>query len=289
MASGAITARGDHLYLLFTQTLDGFEEVYLSENTQSPQGTVTGVVRDQYGMGVSGATVAWSSSLQTTTGGGGVYSLSLPEGTHEVTASKAFYSADSQSGISVTAGQTTSGVDFAISGQPPLDVWNVTHTEGNQQNSFEWLGATSDNYDGVEIRYKTTGPLTGPTDGALAGDIPGDPWQLYSFTHSGLTNGQTYYYGLFAYFADASRHYAGGVLINELRPAGPADLDRDGDVDSVDFGELQACYSGVGIPFMEDCDDADIDNDMDVDMDDYLDFADCVSGPNNPSDPNCVN
>ncbi|MBP7933710.1 MAG: hypothetical protein KA354_03585 [Phycisphaerae bacterium] len=83
-----------------------------------------------------------------------------------------------------------------------------------------------------------------------------------------------------------------------------ADLDGDSDVDQVDFGLWQLCFSGpAGIPFDPDAcacldrDDSNADHlfnppddgDGDVDMDDFAKFAACYSGPGIPADKACDN
>lgn len=83
-----------------------------------------------------------------------------------------------------------------------------------------------------------------------------------------------------------------------------ADLDGDGDVDQLDFGLWQLCYSGpTGSTFDGDactCLDRDDQNgdhlynppddgDEDVDMDDFTKFSACFSGPGIPADKTCDN
>lgn len=60
----------------------------------------------------------------------------------------------------------------------------------------------------------------------------------------------------------------------------PADLDRDGDVDQVDFGLFQTCWTGVDVPQdLPDCQVARLDDDSDVDWADFDVFQNCASGP----------
>lgn len=69
----------------------------------------------------------------------------------------------------------------------------------------------------------------------------------------------------------------------------PVDYDRDGDVDMVDFGHFQACWTGTDIPqrnWM--CGDAKLDWDDDVDPADLAMFIECASGPALPADPACM-
>jgi hypothetical protein len=82
-----------------------------------------------------------------------------------------------------------------------------------------------------------------------------------------------------------------GVLVDEhgcprlIR----ADFDHDGDVDQLDFGHLQACFSGNTIPQADPaCADALLDDDSDVDRDELRIFLGCLSGPGVPADPACA-
>jgi polysaccharide biosynthesis protein PslG len=67
-----------------------------------------------------------------------------------------------------------------------------------------------------------------------------------------------------------------------------ADFDRDGDIDQVDFGHFQACYSGSGIDPDPACTDAKLDMDADVDLDDFAVFQTCMSGPAVLATLNCM-
>jgi murein DD-endopeptidase MepM/ murein hydrolase activator NlpD len=72
-------------------------------------------------------------------------------------------------------------------------------------------------------------------------------------------------------------------------PTVPADFDRDGDVDQEDFGRLQACLSGAGVPQnVPACVNARLDSDEDVDAGDVAIFQRCLSGPDVPANPNCA-
>jgi len=68
------------------------------------------------------------------------------------------------------------------------------------------------------------------------------------------------------------------------------DSDGDGDVDQSDFGHLQACLSGAGVPQNNaTCQDAKLDPDSDVDSSDVAIFRRCLSGAGIPADPSCAN
>jgi hypothetical protein len=67
------------------------------------------------------------------------------------------------------------------------------------------------------------------------------------------------------------------------------DYDRDGDVDMDDFGHIQACLSGSGVPQNDPaCANAKLDADTDVDKLDINVFRGCMRGPGIPPNPtNC--
>jgi hypothetical protein len=72
-------------------------------------------------------------------------------------------------------------------------------------------------------------------------------------------------------------------------PVVPGDLDRDGDVDQQDFGLLQACLSGPGVPVSTVCRSGDVDGDEDADQQDVGVLQTCLSGSNVQGDPDCRN
>ncbi|MCP4221936.1 MAG: hypothetical protein GY773_01160, partial [Actinomycetia bacterium] len=65
------------------------------------------------------------------------------------------------------------------------------------------------------------------------------------------------------------------------------DFDKDGDVDQADFGELQRCYSGPGVPVVPGCEHTDLDDDLDADQDDAGILQGCRSGPLQLADKTC--
>ncbi|HPD32377.1 MAG TPA: hypothetical protein PLL20_20475 [Phycisphaerae bacterium] len=69
---------------------------------------------------------------------------------------------------------------------------------------------------------------------------------------------------------------------------GKCDFDRDGDVDQIDFGRFQVCFSGSGIrQTAPECMAARLDDDGDVDALDFAIFSTCISGEAVPADPLC--
>jgi hypothetical protein len=90
---------------------------------------------------------------------------------------------------------------------------------------------------------------------------------------------------LWVKFADSGD----AMLFTFGAPNVPGDMDRDGDVDQVDFGLFQACYTEPGeAPDEPECDDARLDGDIDVDLADYGAFQRCYSGPTILGDPDCL-
>lgn len=68
-----------------------------------------------------------------------------------------------------------------------------------------------------------------------------------------------------------------------------ADLDFDRDVDGADLDRFEACATGPGIPYVDDCcREADIDLDGDVDQTDLGFVQRCFSGTGTPADPHCA-
>jgi len=254
----------------------------------TPTGTIAGTVRDNFGNGVPGASV-WAAGYYyvAITAADGAYTIpSVPVGTYSVTAAKVWYSSQSVPGVEVTAG-AAAGVDFTLQATPPDPVVSLTATPGNTANTLEWTNPTTGNFAGTMLRFSTSAHPATPADGTLVIDKPAAPGSADTFQHTGLTNGLTYYYTAFAH-TDALV-YAGGVNAS-AKPFGPADHDRDGDVDQSDFGHFQACYSGAFVPQNDpNCRDAMLEGgDDDVDAQDFAVFMQCLAGPGVAADPLCA-
>lgn len=82
--------------------------------------------------------------------------------------------------------------------------------------------------------------------------------------------------------------WGGNYTLNVTLPLGYSDFDRDGDVDMVDFGHLQRCYSGSDIQQDPTCFDACLDGDNRVNAADMALFSACYSGPNVPAQAGCT-
>jgi len=172
-----------------------------------PDSTIAGIVRDQFGQGISGATVG-TGPYATVSGSGGAYSLAVPAGTYNVSANKEYYTGQTIPNVVARSGQTTY-VDFTITANPPAPVTMFKVEPSDGLNRLSWTNPTSGNFRGTLIRYKTTGYPTGPNDGMLLCDRMATPGSSDSFQHTGLTNGVTYYYAAFTH--DDAGHYSAGV------------------------------------------------------------------------------
>ncbi|GMU22595.1 MAG: hypothetical protein AMXMBFR13_26800 [Phycisphaerae bacterium] len=252
----------------------------------APTGTVSGIVRDQYGVVVSGAAVS-AGVAATVTGAGGAYSLALPAGNYSIGASKDYYTGQTVNSVAVTAGQTTP-LDLMISGNPPAPVSEFAASGGNESIQLSWRNASSAQAQGTLIRYRTDGYPAGPQDGTLLINKSTSPNTLDSVDHSNTVNGVTYYYRAFAYYTDASAHYSAPAAATGVS-AVRADYDRDGDVDISDFGHFQICLTGSSIAQPDPaCLDTRLDADADVDQNDFGIFQNCMSGPNVYAEPSCA-
>jgi hypothetical protein len=172
-----------------------------------PNSTIAGTVRDQFGQGIAGVTVG-TGPYATVSGAGGAYALAVPAGTYNVSANKQYYTGQTVNNVVAVAGQTTT-LNFTITANPPAPVSSFVADPSNSLNRLSWTNPTSGNFAGTMIRFKTTGYPTSPSDGTLLCDRAASPGSTDSFTHSGLTNGTTYYYAAFAH--DDSGHYSAGV------------------------------------------------------------------------------
>jgi len=132
----------------------------------------------------------------------------------------------------------------------PADVVSFSAQAGNGLVRLYWTNPGSPNYSGTMVRVRADRFPATPLDGDLVVDRFSAPGMSDSYTHSGLTNGASYFYTAFAH--DASGHYASGVTASadphalscgdiKLLPDG-ALLDLTGQVVSAAFTESGALY-----------------------------------------------
>jgi hypothetical protein len=154
---------------------------------------------------------------------------------------------------------------------PANDVFNVWNAGGGTLNysindNAGWMsqvppaGSSTGGSTPITIQYATASLGLGPHNGTItiSGNAPNSPQTL-------------------------------DVSVTVEAPTVPGDFDGDVDVDLVDFGHLQACFTGAGIcPIPAGCEDADLEGDCDVDQNDFAIFQGCMSGANIPADPDCA-
>jgi len=260
------------------------------------EGTVWGqVLQHTTGEPLDDATVTVSERPAVKTDGNGYYTVTLVPATpagraYPITVSKAGITSTYYPAATVYAGSlvrydfslgapapiielsTTSLNPTAESGQnPPEDVLQVRASPGRAPLNYtvsvnaDWLsvspsaGISRGEEDEITVAYNATG-LTAGTH--IAAITVSDPYAL--------NNPQS-------------------VAVRLWVPKA-CDFDQDEDVDQEDFGHLQKCLTGVGVPqILPACLNASVDGDSDVDENDVQIFITCLSGPNVPSDPNCFN
>jgi hypothetical protein len=241
-------------------------------------GKVAGAVRDQYGIGVPNVGISTSTGLSVSSGAGGAYALEVPAGSVAITATRWSYTGQTVADVAVQQGQTTA-LDLAVAGQPPLAVSGLEVAPVSTRNCLSWLSSASPQANLTRIVCRTDRFPAGPDDGSVILEEAAVPGAARSWVHAGLENGRIRYYAVYACFREAARYYSPPAGISAT-PAVQPDMDHDGDVDQVDFGLFQACYSG---PFVEQpdpaCRQARMDADTDVDSDDATVLMNCFTGP----------
>jgi hypothetical protein len=194
------------LYASWEDWSSGEPQQYFSINPGPgmTDATVQGYVRDQYGQGIVNASVA-SGPFVTVTGVGGWYSLGVPSGTRTFTATKAGYNGQTIENVVVPPNGTVN-LNFTITPLPLSPPSGFVAMPSDGVIRLSWTNPSQSWFYGTMVRYKTTGYPTSPSDGILLCNIQGVPGGTHVFKHTGLTNGQRYYYAAFAY--DADNHYS---------------------------------------------------------------------------------
>ncbi|MDO8586619.1 MAG: hypothetical protein Q7T82_06220, partial [Armatimonadota bacterium] len=107
---------------------------------------------------------------------------------------------------------------------PPAPITNFVATRGDTQNILSWTNPSTDDFTGTMIRYSTTGFPISQTDGTLVIDKAGTPGAGDNYTHTGLTNGTTYYYSAFTH--DGIPNYSSAVNASATPTSGAATLNN---------------------------------------------------------------
>ncbi len=100
-----------------------------------PSGAISGLVTDANNKPIAGATVSAGSS-QDTSDSQGAYMISsgLPTGTYTVYVSATGYQQQNRTGISVTTGSTTSGINFKLVKSPATQSGRISGTVTGEDN-----------------------------------------------------------------------------------------------------------------------------------------------------------
>ncbi len=103
--------------------------------TVQPTGAITGLITDTDNKPIAGATISAGSGYDTSDSNG-AYSISsgLPTGSYTVTATAPGYQSQNKTGVSVTAGSTTSGVNFKLLKIPASSSGRISGTVTGEDN-----------------------------------------------------------------------------------------------------------------------------------------------------------
>jgi len=136
---------------------------------------------------------------------------SLAAGTYAVTGTVTSYTCTNSK-----TGTDTDSATITVDNSPPSDATWGTITPGNMQIELNWTNPGADFYRVVILRKQGSEVTDAPTDGTEynVNDTIGGSTVTYvgngtNSTDTGLTNGTSYYYKIFAY--DAYINYAAGV------------------------------------------------------------------------------
>ncbi|MDO8589494.1 MAG: sugar-binding protein [Armatimonadota bacterium] len=131
-----------------------------------------------------------------------------------------YYKAFAHDGVpNYASGATASAVPADVTA--PANVTSFAAVSGDTQNVLSWNNPADADFAGVKVMFKTTGYPTSATDGTQVYN-----GMLQGVTHTGLTNGTTYYYKAFAY--DEVPNYASGAQSSAI----PLDVTPPGNATS---------------------------------------------------------
>jgi N-acetylneuraminic acid mutarotase len=137
----------------------------------APSGVLSGQVMSKSGTALSGATVSAGSGYTTTTDSSGDYSMTVPDGTYNVTAEAFGYKTATASGVTISTGDTTTQ-NFSLKSVPSHTVSGiVTDGSGHRWPLYASISVTG--YPGGAV-------YTDPYTGAYSINLPDD--NTYSVT-----------------------------------------------------------------------------------------------------------
>lgn len=169
----------------------------------------------------------------------------------------------------ISASPASLSPQTVVGSSPPDDQFDIRNSGGLTLNyaitvNADWLsidpasGSSTGETDVITVRYQT----------ALL--PPGDYQAAITVT------------------APAAPNSPQVVMVALRVQAAPGDFDGDKDVDQTDFGWMQTCLMGPGVPQADaPCAAAHFDTDGDVDQDDMSLFVSCMTGADQPADPHC--
>lgn len=128
-------------------------------------------------------------------------------------------SQDASSNISTSSDQTFS----TLLDLPPTNVSGLSVVIGDKILSLSWINPSDDDFVGVRVLRCLSALPNGPTDPACL--IVLDNSTVQTLAQNGLTNGTTYYYGVFS--KDAASQFASGALISGKPSAPEKEVPKD--------------------------------------------------------------
>ncbi len=172
-----------------------------------PAGTITGTVTDEASLAIDGATVTVDTGQSATTNSLGAYTIAgVPVGTHTVTASAPGYGNSSVTGVDVADGETTSGVNLALSAiedGTSLTVTAITYATEGGRNGDRHLAITvaleddlgnpvagasvSLTLDNPDANLSLPGTGTTGSGGTVTFTLKNAPFGTYTTTITGAT------------------------------------------------------------------------------------------------------
>ncbi len=180
----------------------------------------------------------------------------------------------------------------AVAVQPILDVSTssisriVTEGENLTSDSFT-VGNTGGGTANYTISESVPWLSVSPTAGSSSG--PGNSHSIDYMTAGLTTAGSPYSTTITVSDPSASNSpQTINVQVEVVPIIIPGDFDGDGDVDMIDYGAFQACFSGNQPQLEPTCTKARFDGDVDVDHNDLSFFMGCMSGANMIGDPGCA-